>query len=147
MVRTIVLENHFELYDAVVIDMNGSYSSIHSTTMIAYKKSYTYEKEEFKFDERRDTFAIGVLFAQYLKLILTGDEEFMKSFSKFEDYRQEILDFVRDMRTYEMFLSHFGRDYANCFKYLKAIVKGSLSKGCHRMNMKKIRRYVLQLKR
>lgn len=123
----IVVENDFELHDAVIIDMNCSYSLTHSITGTIGRTRPFVCGDDFLINTAMDIFSIGVLFAHYLKLMLTGDECFIQPVTNtIENQKCHSMISKYMNEAYETFSSVFGEEYAPCFNHLKAIIGGCM---------------------
>lgn len=126
----IVLEDDFELYDAVITDMNSSFSLIHSIAGgVGRTRPFVCEDDWFM-TKKMDCFSIGVLFAHYLKLIMTGDEWFMIVVTDTIENKKchnMISKYMNESRG--KFDSVFGEEYAACFSHLKSIIEGCMITG------------------
>ena len=99
--------------------MNSSYSFDHSISgSIGSTLPFTCE-EDMWVTRGMDSFAIGILFAHYLKLIMTGDEWFLNpSSANFSNKKchEMILQYVNE--SYDAFISSFGQQYATCVAFI-----------------------------
>ncbi|KAL9649435.1 hypothetical protein ABK040_016217 [Willaertia magna] len=89
------INNQLVIYDAVLIDLNNAHF-ISDYSHPVYRKSTTvYGTEPYcpsvhSFTEHHDLFSLGIIFAEYLKFILTGNYKFNADTKDTAEYMKEI---------------------------------------------------------